>query len=213
MAIVGALAKSQNKDMTRAEIAELAWEIENRDLKMFGGKQDQYASAFGGLNLFEFTDKVSVQAFDKKYAEALLPALVLMHTNIERKSATIQNGYKKLDSRQKKALSEIKGLVIPAIQAIGKSDTQTLGEILDTAWNFKKQSNKGITTPRISDIGQTAKKHGAIGFKICGAGGGGFMLFVIDPNKRESFIKGMELSGLTNWDFSPCYNGLETRIL
>ena len=210
VAIIGALAKSQNKTMSRSEIAELAWDIEVNDLGMFGGKQDQYSAAYGGLNLFEFTNLgVTVQPFDKKYVDKIMPYLVLMHTNLERKDPKIQEGFKKLDSKQIKALKEIKSLVAPAIKAIGDSDIQALGEILDISWNFKKQSNKGITNLRISDIYQTAKKHGAIGGKITGAGGGGFMVFIVKD--KEKFIK--EMKDLEYWDISPCFNGLETKVL
>ena len=209
VAIVGALAKSQGKTMTRSEIAELAWEIETKDLKMFGGKQDQYSAVYGGLNLFEFTDKVSIQPFDRKYADKLIPHLVLMHTNLERTNPKIQEGFKKLDSKQIKVLKEIKSLVAPAIEAIGDSDIQALGEILDTSWNYKKQSNKGVSNEQISNIYQTAKSHGAIGGKVCGAGGGGFMFFVVKD--KEKFIS--EMRDLEYWDISPDFNGLEVKIL
>ena len=209
VAIVGALAKSQNKKMSRSEIAELAWEIETKDLKMFGGKQDQYSSAFGGLNLFEFTDKVTVQSFDRKYAEGIMPSLVLFHTNLERKNPKIQEGYKKLDSKQIKALKEIKSLVLPTIEAIDNGNTQILGEILDTSWQLKKKSNKGISNEHISNIYQYAKQHGAIGFKCCGAGGGGFIMCIVKD--KEQFIHDMK--DLEWWDFAPDYTGLDIRIL
>jgi len=210
VAIVGALAKSQGKIMSRSEIAELAWEIEVNDLGLFGGKQDQYSASFGGLNLFEFTAQgVSVQPFDKKYADAIMPHLILMHTNLERKNPKLQEGFKKLDSKQIRALKQIKSLVAPTIKAIGDSDIQTLGEILDTSWNYKKQSNKGISNEQISNIYQTAKKHGAIGRKVCGAGGGGMMMFIVKD--KEKFIS--EMKDLEYWDISPDNNGVEVKIL
>ena len=210
VAIVSALAKSQYKTMTKSEIAELAWDIENKDLGMFSGKQDQYSASYGGLNLFEFTDLgVTVQPFNRKYADGLMPHLVLMHTNLERKDPKIQEGFKKLDSRQIKALKEIKSLVAPAIKAIGDNDIQTLGEILDASWNYKKQSNKGITSPRISDIYQTAKVHGAIGGKICGSGGGGHMVFIVKD--KEKFIS--EMKDLEYEDIMPDNNGVEVKVL
>ena len=209
VAIVGALAKSQNKTMSRTEVAELAWEIETKDLNFFGGKQDQYAAAFGGLNLFEFTDKVNVQPFDRKYAETILSSLVLFHTNLERKDPKIQEGFKRLDSKQIRALKQIKSLVAPAIEAIGQENMQTLGEILDISWNYKKQSNKGISNPQLDDIYTKARKLGAIGGKLSGAGGGGFMFFI--TTDREKLIAGME--ELEYWDISVDWNGLEIKIL
>ena len=191
----------------------IAWDIETKDLGLFGGKQDQMAAAHGGLNLFEFTNKVTVQPFDRKYVEKILPSLVLMHTNINRTNPKIQEGFKKLGSKQIAALKQIKSLVAPTIEAIGQGDTQILGEILDTAWKYKKQSNEGITNNKISDIYQYAKKHGVIGGKLCGAGGGGYMIFIVKSEKRQNFIKRMTQYGLEYWDFDCDFNGLETRIL
>lgn len=208
VAIVGALAKSQDKTMSRSEIAELAWEIETKDLGMFGGKQDQYSAVYGGLNLFEFTDKVFIDPFKKYHAEAILPSIVLFHTNIERKDPKIQEGFKKLDSKQIRALKQIKSLVEPTVEAIVHNDFQALGEILDTAWNYKKQSNKGISNPIIDEIYAKAKSLGAIGGKICGAGQGGYIFFI--TKDREKLIKKL---GLDYWEFLPDYNGLEVRIL
>ena len=213
VAIVAALARNANKSMSREEIAELAWDIEVNRLGMFGGKQDQYSSAFGGLNLFEFTNVVTVQPFDRKYVDKLMPALVLFHTNTNHRSATIQEGFKKLDSKQIKALNQIKSLVTPAIEAIGDSNTQMLGEILDTAWSYKKDSNKGVSNTTIDDIYTKAKKLGAIGGKCSGAGGGGCMWFVVDPQKREDFIKKMTNEQLEHYDFGPDFNGVEVRII
>jgi len=209
VAIVGALIKSQGKTMSLSEIAELAWEIETKDLGMFGGKQDQYSAVYGGLNLFEFTDKVSVQSFKKTYGDNLIKHLVLMHTNLERTNPKIQEGFKTLDNRQIKALKEIKSLVAPAIKAIGDFDIDGLGEILDAAWNYKKKSNKGISNPQIDNIYADAKKKGAIGGKCTGAGGGGFMFFVV--RDKEKFIK--EMDKLEYWDISCDWNGLEVRVL
>ena len=212
VAIVAALNKSQGITMSRSETAELAWEIETKDLGLFGGKQDQYAAAHGGLNLFEFTDKVNVSPFDRKYADAITPHLLLFHTNLERKDPKLQEGFKKLDGKQIKALNQVKSLVAPSIEAIGNGDIQVLGEILDTAWHYKKQSNKGISNPRIAQIYEYSKKHGAIGGKVCGAGGGGCMVFLIKSN-RDEFIKRMTQYGLTHMDYSLDSNGAEVRVL
>lgn len=210
VAMVGAISKSQGLILTRAEIAEKAWEVETKHLKLYGGKQDQYTSAFGGLNLFEFTDKVSVQPFDRKYADQIVSSFVLLHTGIRRKSSIIQENFKELSLHRKLCLDRIKDLVIPMVKAIGESDIISLGRILDESWKLKKQSNNGTTNTELDGIYKRAKKLGAIGAKACGAGGGGFMFFIVPQEKQANFIEKM---GLEWFDFSADYNGLEVKTL
>ena len=167
------------------------------------------------LSKFDAQGVGSATSYAKRYA--LCAALGVVSNDDddgEIASAPIRNKQeiKTIDSKQIKALNQIKSLVAPTIEAIGNGDIQALGEILDTAWNYKKQSNKGISNPRIAQIYEYSKKHGAIGGKVCGAGGGGCMVFLI-KGSREDFIKRMTQYGLTHMDYSLDSNGVETRIL
>lgn len=210
VAMVGAMARNAGLNLTRQEIAERAWQIETKDLGLFGGKQDQYTSAYGGLNLLEFTNEVRVHNLERKYADNITPYIVLLHTNTSRKSAKIQEGLKTLTKEQIKTLDNLKDLVPPTISAIGEGDIKALGALLDLSWDIKKQSNKGVSNSTLDNIYAKAKKLGALGGKACGAGGGGFMFFMVPPEKRENFVNKM---GLEWFDVSPDYNGVEVRVL
>ena len=215
VAIIGAINKLKNLGMSLDEIAEKAWEIEVNKLGLFGGKQDQNASVFGGVNIMEFKKGggVNVTPLAKGFIEPLLPSLVLFYTGTNRKSAKIQEGFKTLNEDQIWALDNIKRLAVKAIDPIAKGDYIQVGALLDEAWEYKKLSNKGVTNKRIDDIYGSALVNGAYGGKCLGAGSGGYMLFIVDPKEKEKFIKNMMLMDCEWWDFSPCFQGLETRIL
>ena len=212
--LVGAINKSKGLGMTLAEIAEKAWDIEVNKIGLYGGRQDQFAAALGGVNVFGFGDGIiSTTTLSKSYIEPLLPSLLLFWLGTNRKSAKIQEGFNHPSGKQIKSLHKIKTLTLEAVQPIANGDIETVGKLLDETWELKKQSNKGVDNKLINDVYDKAKKAGAYGGKICGAGGGGFMIFVVPPIKREVFIKEMQKEGLEHWDFSICWNGLNTRIL
>ena len=213
VALIGGADKRLNLNMTREQIAEKAWEIEVKRLGLYGGKQDQYAATFGGFNVMEFKDKVTVIPLTKQDIEPLLPSLVLFYTGQNRKSAVIQEGFKTLEDKQVIALDQIKKIAIGAIDPICKGDIEKVGEMLGWVWELKKESNKGVSNERIDNFYKKGLEHGALGGKILGAGGGGYMLFICPPDKREYFIKKMEKEGLQWWDFGIDWNGLEVRRL
>ena len=210
VAVVGAIDKYLGLKMSRVNIALIAYGLEVK--KLFGGVQDQMAAAHGGLNLFEFGETVNVVPLDRTYGDWLSNNILLFHTNLERSDPKIQEGFKKLTKRQVKALDRIKGLVAPTLEAISQQDLQSLGEVLDTAWGYKKESNKGVSTSRLSDMYTYAKAHGASGGKVSGAGGGGCMFFAVSGDHDE-FIKRMGQYGLTHWSYKPDYQGLEVQEL
>ena len=207
VAIIGAINKAQNLKLSLDQIARIAWDIEVNKLKLFGGQQDQYAAAFGGVNVMEFKDrKVNITPLAKGFIKPLFPYLILFYTGQNRKSAVIQEGFKKLTKDQVWALDRIKDLAFKAIDPIAKGDYIKVGALLDEAWEWKKLSNKGVTNPEIDAIYSKAKELGAYGFKCCGAGGGGFAICIINPKERQEFIKKL---GLEWYDFSIDFNGLE----
>ena len=212
MALLGVINRRKNLGLNSYQIAEKAWELEVDKIGLFGGKQDQYAATFGGINVIEFKKggEVNVIPMARGFIEPLFPSLVLFYTGKNRKSSKIQEGLKEPNSDQIKALNRIKRLALEAIDPISKGDFRVVGALLDEAWEWKKLSNKGVTNKELDDIYSKAKELGAYGGKTCGAGGGGFMLFVVNPTEREDFIKNL---GLEWWDFSPDFNGLEVRIL
>lgn len=209
VALVGAVNKKLNLGMDRYQIAEKAWDIEVNKLGLYGGKQDQYAATFGGVNVITFTDKeVDVHRMEHGLIEQnLVPSMVLLHTGLIRKSIKIQEGLKELSNDQKKALDEIKSIAEDAQTPVYYGLYQEVGKLLDWSWELKKKSNN-VTTPKIDAIYTKAKKLGAIGGKLCGSGGGGYMLFIVPPDKRKYFTQNI---GLDEWEFSIDWNGLEVK--
>jgi len=213
VALVGALARYKNKTMTRPEIAELAWEIEVKKLGLYGGRQDQYCSAVGGVNIMEFGKRVNVAQLSPTFVDFLLPYLVLFYTGKNRSSGKIQEGFKNLSQEQIDSLKEMKNICLSSLDVMANKDIEGVGVLLNRTWQLKKMSNKGVSNERIDDIYKTAIANGAIGGKIMGAGGGGHILFICEPEKQKNLIKRLGKMGCKHIDFSLDFNGLETRIV
>lgn len=206
VALVGAVDKIGNLGMPRSEIAEKAWDIEVNKVGLFGGKQDQYCSAFGGVNVMEFKKNVEVTPLSTAYLSKVFPCLSLFYLGNNRKSPKIQEGLKKITSEQKEHLDKIKSIAFEAITNM--EDPEKIGHLLNLSWNHKKLSNKGVTNENIDKIYEKAIKLGSWGGKVLGAGSGGHILFISPPDKK---IKLEEDLGLKNIDFSICWNGLEVK--
>ncbi|MDP4131985.1 MAG: dehydrogenase [Bacteroidota bacterium] len=185
VAMVGAFAEMLKLPLGEYDIAQLAYEIERKDLKMAGGKQDQYAATFGGVNYMEFfgDDKVIVNPLriKQRYLFELENNLVLYYTATSRESA-------KIIAKQSQNVIDKKGSSIEAMhqlkqqsqrmkEALLLGHLQEIGEILDFGFEQKRRMAEGISNDRMEDIYQAAKQAGATGGKISGAGGGGFMIF------------------------------------
>jgi len=214
VALIGAISRDHNLNLNPHQIAEKAWLLEFNDLKLYGGKQDQFASAYGGVNFIEFDRKgVRVNPLARGFVEPLIPSMLLFYTGSNRKSSIIQEGFKKIGKAQSEVMHKIKELAVEAVNPIGEGEVDKVGYLLDVSWDFKKASNLGVTNPKIDKLYAKAKRLGAYGGKICGAGGGGYMLFIINPNKKAEFIERFEEPNVSWVDFSVDWNGVETRII
>jgi len=158
----------------------LSYEIERKDLGFVGGKQDQYAATFGGFNFMEFydNDKVIVNPLRVKpdYINELQFNILLYYTGTSRLSSKIieaqtQNVVQKKE-KSIEAMHKLKEQAVLMKEAILKGELDKIGAILDFGWQYKKQMAEGITNPVIDEIYDIAKKAGATGGKISGAGGG-----------------------------------------
>ncbi len=217
--ILGAFAEWLKLPLGEYDLAHLAYQIERVDLNMAGGKQDQYAATFGGVNFMEFykEDKVIVNPLRirSKYLNELAYNLVLYFTGTSRLSSKIiEQQCKNVAAENKKsieAMHQLKRQSVMMKEAILKGELEKIGEILDFGWEYKKQMASGISNPMIDQIYDAAKNAGATGGKISGAGGGGFMFFYCPNNTRTEVVKALELfggqvkryefttSGLTTW--------------
>ena len=203
VAILGAFVEWLHLPLGEYDIAHLACEIERNDLKMAGGKQDQYAATFGGVNFMEFYahDKVIVNPLriKDKYLNELANNLVLYYTQTSRLSSEIiENQRKNVDAGNRKSIEAMHKLKEQAVlmkEALLKGELSHIGEILNFGWEYKKQMASGISNQWIDDIYNLARKNGASGGKISGAGGGGFMFFYCPGDTRHDVINALESSG------------------
>ena len=203
VAILGAFSEWLNLPLGEYDLAHLAYEIERIDLKMAGGKQDQYAATFGGVNFMEFSkdDKVIVNPLRirDKYLDELAHNLVLYHTETSRLSSIIIEEQRKNvmagNVKSLEAMSRLKEQSLMMKEALLRGELDKIGEILDFGWKFKKNMANGITNPVLDEIYETAVRSGATGGKVSGAGGGGFMFFYCPGNTRPSVVEALKKFG------------------
>jgi len=185
VAIIGVFAEMLKLPLGEYDMAHLAYDIERKDLQMAGGRQDQYAATFGGVNYMEFykDDKVIVNPLRVKqqYLFELENNLLLYYTATSRESAKIIEVQSRnvVDKKEKsiEAMHQLKHQALLMKEALLRGRIHEIGEILDFGFRQKQQMAEGISNPFIDDIYEQAKKAGATGGKISGAGGGGFMTF------------------------------------
>jgi D-glycero-alpha-D-manno-heptose-7-phosphate kinase len=219
VAIIGAFAEMLKLPLGDYDIAHLAYEIERNELKLAGGRQDQYAATFGGVNFMEFYegDKVIVNPLRirSQYMHELENNLVLYFTATSRESATIiKEQVKNVNNKDEKsieAMHQLKEQARMMKEAMLKGKLHEIGEILDYGFEQKRKMAANISNSNIEEIYESAKKAGATGGKISGAGGGGFMIFYCPNNNsyavKEALLKfGGEVKnytftkyGLTSW--------------
>lgn len=181
------------------EISRLAYEIERVDLLLSGGKQDQYAAAFGGFNYMEFlsNDIVIVNPLKIKrwIVDELEASTILYYTGASRSSAKIIDEQKKNTSSQKEdiiqAMHKIKQGASDMKQVLLKGDIVAMARLLRTAWENKKKQSAHVTSPVIEEAMKVAQHEGALAGKVSGAGGGGFTMFIVDPTKKKAVEKAL----------------------
>ena len=218
VAIIGAFVEMLKLPFGDYDIAHYAYQIEREDLKLTGGKQDQYAAMFGGVNFMEFyeDDKVIVNPLRIKseYLHELENNLVLYFTANSRESASIINEQvKNVHNKNEKsieAMHQLKEQARMMKEALLKGRLHEFGEILDFGFQQKRRMAHNISNSRIEEIYEAAKKAGATGGKISGAGGGGFMIFYCPGNTHHAVIDALNKFGgeVKNYTFTK--HGLTT---
>ena len=175
------------------EIAKLAYEIERKDLMLSGGKQDQYAASFGGFNYIEFLkDDIAIVnplKIKRWIIDELEASMLLYFTGRSRSSAAIIDEQKKNTEGGNinaiEAMHRIKQSAIDTKLALLKGDVDAFADILREAWENKKKMANNITNPIIQEAMDVAIKAGAKAGKVSGAGGGGFIMFVVEPTRKK----------------------------
>lgn len=181
------------------DVALLAFQIERIDFGQAGGRQDQYAAAFGGFNVMEFgpSDRIVVNPLRIKEAtlRELEASMVLFHTGVSRDSADIiarQTGH--ITSGSVSALEathQLKDEVVAMKEALLKGDLVELATVLNRGWTAKKELAEGISNPHIERCFEVARGSGALAGKVSGAGGGGYLLFITDPVRRPEVMRAL----------------------
>jgi len=217
VAVVAALAKWKKMSLTPYEIAEAAIKIERQELKLAGGLQDQYAATFGGFNFIEFnkdTTVVNPLRIDPMMLNEFNYRFLLCFTGKTRLSANIverqANSFSRGDDDVVDALEGLKLMAIQMKNHLLKGNFEGFGRLLDDAWVYKKKLDKQITTSNIDKLYEAAKKKGAIGGKILGAGGGGYLLLFCDFRKKHKVADALQSLGGEIMPFSFTIPGVQT---
>lgn len=187
----------KGKQVGKRKLAEDAIYLERELCKESGGWQDQIAAAFGGMNRIDFADnqfKVTPIIIHPDRKALLNQSLLLFYTGISRFSAEVQ---KDTMSNQKDKTAELKEMLqlVNEAQAILEdkhSDFDDFGRLLDHTWRLKRKTGGKISNDSIDDLYEKGLKAGALGGKLLGAGGGGFFLFYVEPDKRQSVIDALD---------------------
>lgn len=207
--LVNALAEYIGIPMTRREIAETACDIEINVLGNPIGKQDQYAAAFGGLNFFEFKKDGEVVVSDmscimsNSMVGALEDCTALFYLNAERDASKILSENKKTMPKMMGDYDRIMGIakeielimreasVSTAYGDYDKYWIRDIGKLMSESWEIKRRMSQGVSNEFIDSVYGRAIKAGAIGGKVSGAGGGGFMMMIVMPEDIISIEKSL----------------------
>ena len=218
VAILGAFIEWLRLPLGSYDIAQYACLIERQDLQMAGGKQDQYAATFGGVNYMEFyeNNKVIVNPLriDKPYLHELENNLLLYFTETTHVSSDIikeqQQNVMNNQTDSVEAMHKIKAQAIEMKEAILTGKINRIGEIFDEGFIYKKQMAQNISNEMLDKIYEEAMLAGATGGRISGAGGGGFMLFYCPDNKKFQVMKSLERLGGRFYPYRFVKDGLFT---
>jgi D-glycero-alpha-D-manno-heptose-7-phosphate kinase len=217
VSLIALFRRLHNLPLTHYEIADLAYQIERVDMGIKGGKQDQYAATFGGFNFIEFHKDATIVnplRIDLDILNELDYNLLLCYTGSTRLSSGIidsqvQNYIKKKPDVLA-AMSELKHLTIELKNALLRGKLNYFGSLLHDAWLNKKKMADQISTPLIDELYETAIKNGALGGKITGAGGGGYMFFYCPFGTKRQVAQALEKLGAQVVDFNFDFHGVQT---
>jgi D-glycero-alpha-D-manno-heptose-7-phosphate kinase len=217
-AVLGAVASLNSRPYSLYELAELNYSIERTDLKIAGGKQDQYATTFGGFNLLEFrADRVLVTPLrvDRSVLNDLEAHLLLCYTGkvrpdlglVSRQIQYFEDGR----SETVQGMHRLYEMAFEMKEALLTGALDRFGEMLHEAYMNKKRMNPNVADDTPVDLlYETGRRHGAIGGKLLGAGGGGFLLLYCETGRQLAVRRALEELGGQFADFS--FDGLGLQV-
>jgi len=198
VALLHAFYTYTNTLVTAERLASEACKIEIDILGKPIGRQDQYAAAYGGLNLFAFYAGGATRRhpvpLDHGALRRFSSCMLLYYTGMARSSDTLLRRQKEnlSDAQRFGNMEQMTALVGPFQEALLRQDFAGCGRILDTGWKLKQKMAAGITNPEIEAMYARAKEAGALGGKIAGAGGGGFLMLLVPREKQNAVFEAME---------------------
>jgi D-glycero-alpha-D-manno-heptose-7-phosphate kinase len=215
VSLIGAVSEWLSQPLSQYDLARLAYVLEREELGFAGGKQDQYSAVFGGFNYMEFRGKdviVTPLRINGEVLNELHYHMLLCYTGRTRESANIiQNQQRDYRSGQnKEALDATKRLAGETKDALMKGEIRKIGELLHESWEQKKRLTTHITNEHIDRIYKAARANGAIGGKISGAGGGGFMFFICEYDRKHLVAEELHSLGVEVVNFNFDKHGLQT---
>ena len=217
VALIGLLKAYHRLPVTDYEIADLAYRVERHDLGIKGGLQDQYAATFGGFNFIEFADEhviVNPLRIGSDTINELEHNMLLCFTGKTRVSDRIIDDqterYRGGDAKTLEGLRMQKELAVEMKKALLQNRVSEFGSLLGHAWEYKRRMSDHISTPFIDEAYEEACRHGALGGKVTGAGGGGYMLFYCEFERRHEVAEALTRMGVTVGELAFEPHGLAT---
>lgn len=204
VALIGAFAHAMELPLGPYEVARLAVEIEREQLGLAGGKQDQYAAAFGGINFIEFFPEavgvvVNPLRLRRSFLNEFESSLVICFSGQSRESADIikqqESGLSGLNAATTNAMHEIKSQAHAMKGRLLLGDIQGMADIMHHSWQSKKQTAAAVTNAGVDRLLEVALDSGAWAGKVSGAGGGGFIMLLADPERRFGLIRKLNEEG------------------
>lgn len=189
--LVHALHALKGTHATKHALASEAGSIEVDILKRTMGKQDHFASAYGNLNIFTFNSDESITVepvfYSREVREELERNLMLFYTEIKRDASEVLESQNKATQNKRSVLAKMRDLVVPLRNVLSGSDNmRKFGEILHEGWLLKKSITSDISSSIIDGYYEKALQAGAVGGKLLGAGGGGFLLLYVEPENQAN---------------------------
>ena len=218
-ALLKALHAHQRNLVPNTEIAEQACEIEINRLKEPVGKQDQYIAALGGITCFNFHKDGRVEAAPAKISEEtrynLEDNLVMFFTGYSRSAGSILKDQHEKSKQEDKAMLEnlhrTKEIGYASQRALESGDLRGFARLMDEHWQRKRARSGGMSNPQINEWYDLAKANGALGGKLIGAGGGGFLMFYAEEDKSK-LRHAMRQAGLKEVRFRFDFEGTKLVI-
>ena len=202
VSLIGAFREWKGNSMTDYDIANLAYEVERKDVGVPGGMQDQYASTFGGFNLIEFKKEATIVNALRIKRETLneleYNSLLCFNGTTRRSGGILQRQIESYEHRSPaimSALERMKELTLKMKDSLLTGNLTGFAELLNSEWELKKKLDQGISTIEVEKQLHAARQSGAIGGKLLGAGGGGFLFLYCEPGKQVRVEKAVENLG------------------